>query len=90
MLVTTDRQSFINSFHPITNEGFAAIENRLQTSSFKKGDQTKYNCSAVTDSEIQYLTFDDLQSLYNSFRNIASYLGIDATNFSKLFNKLKI
>ena len=192
MLVTTGRQSFINSFHPITNEEFAAIESRLQTSNFKKGDHiispgqiqrhlyfvqsgvqmchfekeakthviaftyppnlcalpesfsqqkpSKYYYSAVTDSEIQYLTFDELQNLYKTFQNIetlfrkinekllvgmlnlhiefrslsieerflafsrrsphlfkqvphkfiSSYLGIDATNFSKLFNKVKI
>lgn len=192
MLVTTDRQTFINSFHEITSEEFVAIESKLQTSSFRKGDHiispgqiqrhlyfvqsgiqmchfekeakthviaftyppnlcalpesfsqqkpSKYYYSAVTDSEIQYLTFDALQSLYKRFQNIetlfrkinekllvgmlnlhlefrsmsieerftsfcrrsphllqqvphkyiASYLGIDATNFSKLFNKVKI
>ena len=108
--------------------------------SFSQQKPSKYYYSAVTDSEIQYLTFDALQSLYKRFQNIetlfrkinekllvgmlnlhlefrsmsieerftsfcrrsphllqqvphkyiASYLGIDATNFSKLFNKVKI
>ena len=38
MLLTTDRQTFINSFHPITREEFEALESRLQTGSFKKGE----------------------------------------------------
>lgn len=188
----TDRQSFLNSFHPITREEFVLLENKLRTTSFNKGDHiitpgqvqrhlyfvktgvqmchfekdakthviaftyppnlcalpesfsqqkpSRYYYTAVTDSEIQYLTFDDLQELYKQHQNIetlfrkinekllvgmlnihlefrslsieerfttfckrsphllqqvphkhiASYLGIDATNFSKLFNKVRI
>ena len=187
-----DRFSFLCSFHPIATGEFQALEGKLQTSSFRKGEHiitpghiqrhlyfvqsgvqmchfekdakthviaftyppnlcalpesfsqqkpSKYYYTAVTDSEIQYLTFDDLQGLYMKFPNIetlfrkihekllagmlnihlefrsmsieerftsfcrrsphllhqvphkyiASYLGIDPTNFSKLFNKIKI
>lgn len=192
MLLTTDRQTFLTSFHPITSEEFQVLESKLQTSSFKKGEHiiapgqiqrhlyfvragvqmchfekdtkthviaftyppnlcalpesfsqqkpSKYYYTSITDSEIQYLTFDNLQHLYTEFQNIetlfrkinekllvgmlslhlefrsmsieerfttfcgrsphlfqqvphkyiASYLGIDATNFSKLFNRIKI
>lgn len=192
MPLKTDRHTFLNSFHPITGEEFEAIESRLQTSNFKKGEHiitpgqiqrhlyfvqsgvqmccfekdakmhviaftyppnlcalpesfsqqkpSKYYYTSITDSEIQYLRFDDLQHLYKERPNIdtlfrkinenllvgmlslhlefrsmsieerfttfcrrsphllrqvphkyiASYLGIDATNFSKLFNKVKI
>lgn len=100
--------------------------------SFSQQKPSRYYYTAVTDSEIQYLTFDDLQKLYKEFNTIetlfrkinekllagmlnlhlerfttfckrspyllqqvphkyiASYLGIDATNFSKLYNKVKI
>ena len=47
MLLTIDRQTFINSFHPITNEEFEAIESKLQTSSFKKGEHI------ITPGQIQ-------------------------------------
>ena len=192
MPLKTDRYTFLRSFHPVTSEEFEALESKLQTSSFKKGEQiitpgqiqrhlyfvksgvqmchfekdakthviaftyppnlcalpesfsqqkpSKYHYTSITDSEIQYLTFDDLQHLYKEFPNIetlfrkineklligvlnlhlefrsmsieerfktfcgrsshllqqvphkyiASYLGIDATNFSKLFNSIKI
>lgn len=33
-----DRLTFLRSFHPITNEEFEVLENKLQTSSFKKGE----------------------------------------------------
>lgn len=187
-----DRQHFINSFHPISTEEYNALESRLQTSKYKKGENiispgqiqrhlyfvkegvqmchfekdakthviaftyppnlcalpesfsqqkpSKYYYTSITDSEIQYLAFDDLQELFKAYHNIdtlfrkinekllvgmlnlhlefrsmsieerfiafckrsphllqqvshkyiASYLGIDATNFSKLFNKVKI
>ena len=108
--------------------------------SFSQQKPSKYYYTSITDSEIQFLTFDDLQHLYKEFQNIetlfrkinekllvgmlnihlefrsmsieerfkifcgrsphlfqqvphkyiASYLGIDATNFSKLFNRIKI
>lgn len=108
--------------------------------SFSQQKPSKYYYTCVTDSEFQYLTFDDLQAAFRKFHNIetlfrkineklltglsdlhiefrsmsieerftafcrrsphllqtvphkyiASYLGIDATNFSKLFNKVKI
>lgn len=108
--------------------------------SFSLQKPSKYYYTAITDSEIQCLAFDDLQDLYRRHQNIetlfrkinekllagmlnihlefrsmsieerfttfcrrsphllqqvphkfiASYLGIDATNFSKLFNKIKI
>ena len=108
--------------------------------SFSQQKPSKYYYTSITDSQIQYLTFDELQRIYSQFANIetlirkinekllagmlnlhlefrtmtieerfrafsarssqlfqqvphkyiASYLGIDATNFSKLFNKIKI
>jgi CRP-like cAMP-binding protein len=93
---------------------------------------SKYFLTCLTDSELEYITFDDLQKLFDQsqqierlFRRmteavlagminrhfelhsmtfcqrsphllqlvphkyIASYLGIDSTNFSKLFNSVK-
>lgn len=100
---------------------------------------SKYYLTCLTDSELEYITFDDLQSLFDHSQSIerlfrkmteavlagminrhielhsmtieqrfkifcqrsphllqlvphkyiASYLGIDATNFSKLFNTVK-
>jgi CRP-like cAMP-binding protein len=108
--------------------------------SFSDQKPSKYNFTCVTDSEMDYLSFDDMQALYKKFQNIetlfrkinekllsgimnlhiefrtmsieerfitfckrsphllrqvphkyiSSYLGIDATNFSKLFNTVKI
>lgn len=107
--------------------------------SFSFQTPSKYYLTCLTDSEFEYITFDDLQSLFDQsqqierlFRKmteavlagminrhielhsmgieqrfkifcqrsphllqlvphkyIASYLGIDATNFSKLFNTVK-
>ena len=107
--------------------------------SFWQQKPSKYYYTCITDSQLQYLTFEDLQKLYEKYQNIetlfrkinerlltgmlnlhlefrslnieerfttfcrrsphllhqvphkyiASYLGIDATNFSKLFNNVK-
>lgn len=107
--------------------------------SFSFQTPSKYFLTCLTDSELEYITFDDLQKLFDQsqtierlFRRmseailagiinrhielhslnieerykifcqrsphllqlvphkyIASYLGIDATNFSKLFNSVK-
>ncbi len=187
-----DRFSFLNSFHPITDVDFEAIQSKLYSQVFKRGDHmvipgqvqkhlyfvksgvqmvnfeingkmhviaftyppnlcalpesfsqqkpSKYYLTCVTDSEVECLDFDDLQRLYSEYHNIetlfrkiserllsgmlnihiefrsmsieerftafcrrsphllqkvshkyiASYLGIDATNFSKLYNSVKI
>jgi CRP-like cAMP-binding protein len=108
--------------------------------SFSEQKPSKYYFTCITDSEMEYLTYDDLQRIYETHKNIetlfrkinekllsgivnlhlefrtlsiqerfttfcrrspqllqqvphkyiASYLGIDATNFSKLFNSVKI
>jgi CRP-like cAMP-binding protein len=108
--------------------------------SFSEQKPSKYSFSAITNSEVDCLSFDQLQSLFIEFPNIerlfrrinerlvsgilnihtefrslsieerfvtfcrrsphllrevphkyiASYLGIDATNFSKLYNRVKI
>lgn len=108
--------------------------------SFSEQKPSKYKFTCVTDSEVDYLSFADMQNLFVKYQNIetlfrkineklltgllnlhielrslsieerftifcrrsphliqqvphkyiASYLGIDATNFSKLFNSVKI
>lgn len=108
--------------------------------SFSEQVPSKYYFTCITDSEVDCLSFEDLQIVYAQFPNIetlfrrinekllagllnlhiefrsmsieerfiafcrrsphllqkvphkyiASYLGIDATNFSKLFNKVRI
>ncbi|MEO7989273.1 MAG: cyclic nucleotide-binding domain-containing protein [Chryseolinea sp.] len=108
--------------------------------SFSEQKPSKYHFTCITDSEMEYLVYDDLQRVYEKYKNIetlfrkineklpsgllnlhlefrtmtieerfttfcrrsphllqhvphkyiASYLGIDATNFSKLFNSVKI
>ena len=108
--------------------------------SFSQQKPSKYYYTSITDSQIQYLTFDELQRIYSQFANIetlirkinekllagmlnlhlefrtmtieerfrafsarssqlfqqvphkyiASYLGIDATNFSKFINRIRI
>jgi CRP-like cAMP-binding protein len=107
---------------------------------FSEQKPSKYYFTCITDSELEYLTYDDLQRVFGKYKNIetlfrrindkllsgilnlhlefrtmsieerfttfcrrsphllqqvphkyiASYLGIDATNFSKLFNSIKI
>jgi CRP-like cAMP-binding protein len=108
--------------------------------SFTNQEPSKYNFTCLTDSDINYISFDDMQDIFKRYQNIetlfrkinerllsgmlnlhvefrtmsieerfrafcrrsshllklvphkyiASYLGIDATNFSKLFNTVKI
>jgi signal-transduction protein with cAMP-binding, CBS, and nucleotidyltransferase domain len=183
---------FIRTFHPVTDEEYSAIQKKLSTRSFKKGEKiikpgqvqrqlyfvksgvqslsfekdnkshiiaftyspnlaalpdsfaeqkpTRYCYTCLLDTEIDCLSYGDLQQLYKLFPNIetlfrkinerllsgilnihvefrtlsieerfkefcrrsphllrqiphkhiASYLGIDSTNFSKLFNTIKI
>jgi CRP-like cAMP-binding protein len=107
--------------------------------SFSNQQHSKYSLTCVTDSEIDYISFNDMQDLFKKFQNIETlfrkinerllsgilnlhiefrtmsieerfrtfcrrspqllqlvphkyiaYLGIDATNFSKLFNTVKL
>ncbi len=187
-----ERYRFLNSFHAISETELDAIQDRLHSRTFKRGEHlvvpgqvqkqlffiesgvqmcnferdgklhviaftyppnlcaipesfslqksSKYYFTCITESEVECLSFDDMQQLYSEFRNIetlfrkinerllagmlnlhiefrsmsieerfvtfcrrsphllqkvphkyiASYLGIDATNFSKLFNSVKI
>ncbi|MCV9386018.1 Crp/Fnr family transcriptional regulator [Reichenbachiella ulvae] len=189
---TADRHEFLNRFHPISQEEFNAIQEKIKSKTLKRNESlirpgqvqkqlflirsgvqmchydqhdkkhviaftyppnlcaipdsfseqvpSRYGFTSVTASEVDCLSFEDLQLLYAQFPNIetlfrrinekllvrllnlhiefrsmsieerftafcqrsphllqkvphkyiASYLGIDATNFSKLFNSIRI
>lgn len=189
---TFDRHGFLNSFHPISQQEFDAIQTKLNSKTLKRNEDliisgqvqkhlffirsgvqmchfersdkihviaftyspnlcaipdsfseqipSKYCFTCVIESVVDCLSFEDLQLIYSQFPNIetlfrrindkllagllnlhiefrsmsieerftafcqrsphilqkvphkyiASYLGIDATNFSKLFNSIRI